>query len=37
MELNVAVSQISNPLLFYEHGYEIVLACAVRIRFSFKG
>ena len=32
MELNVAVSQISNPLLFGGHGYEIVLACAVRIR-----
>ena len=29
-------SQISNPLLFGEHGCEIVLACAVRILFSFK-
>ena len=37
MELNVAVSQISNPLHFGGHGYEIVLACAVHIRFSFKG
>ena len=36
MGLNVAVSQISNPLLFGEHGCEIVLACAVRILFSFK-